>query len=201
MTWNESKPALANQISADIPDIWENFDELRDIIETLTTGTVGTTASGDFIARAHTFVNNANGNPNISDTPFSLTGSITESTWESVGPTDSGMDNIWTELDSVPSGVDWIEVDITVDCDTGPVDTQNTLKVYVRKNGGSEAIGKDNMVVFVADRADGSGDCAAAGVFKIKVPVASRAFDAYWVSSFTTVTTLDLKLAGYGYNS
>ena len=64
MTWNESKPALANQISADIPDIWENFDELRDIIEAITTGTVGTTASGDFIANAHTFADNANGNPN-----------------------------------------------------------------------------------------------------------------------------------------
>jgi len=52
MTWNESKPALANQISADIPDIWENTDELRDIIEAITNGTVGTTASGDFKADA-----------------------------------------------------------------------------------------------------------------------------------------------------
>ena len=55
MTWNETKPAITNQVSADIPDIWENFDEVRDIIEAITNGTVGSTASSAFAVEKYLF--------------------------------------------------------------------------------------------------------------------------------------------------
>ena len=60
-------------------------------------------------ANSEAFVNNANGNPNISDTALSVQG-FPESTWESVGPTGSGEDNIWDALDGIPSDVDWVEL-------------------------------------------------------------------------------------------
>ncbi len=47
-TWNTDKPALANQVSADIPDIEENLQELHDVITAITNGTLGTTAPASF---------------------------------------------------------------------------------------------------------------------------------------------------------
>jgi len=47
-TWNADKPALANTIAKDIPDIEENFQELHDVIEAITSGTLGTTTAADF---------------------------------------------------------------------------------------------------------------------------------------------------------
>lgn len=47
-TWNTDKPALANQISADVPDIEENLQELHDVITAITNGTLGTTAAASF---------------------------------------------------------------------------------------------------------------------------------------------------------
>lgn len=47
-TWNADKPAVGNQISADIPDIEENFQELHDVMEAITNGTLGTTTAADF---------------------------------------------------------------------------------------------------------------------------------------------------------
>jgi hypothetical protein len=47
-TWNTDKPAVGNEISADIPDIEENFQELHDVIAAITNGTLGTTAAASF---------------------------------------------------------------------------------------------------------------------------------------------------------
>ena len=47
-TWNADKPALANQVTADIPDIEENFQELHDVVEAITNGTLGTTEPAAF---------------------------------------------------------------------------------------------------------------------------------------------------------
>jgi len=47
-TWNTDYPAVGNQITADIADIEENFQELHDVITAITNGTLGTTTAGDF---------------------------------------------------------------------------------------------------------------------------------------------------------
>jgi len=47
-TWNTDKPAVGNEISADIPDIEENFQELHDVITAITNGTLGTTTASSF---------------------------------------------------------------------------------------------------------------------------------------------------------
>jgi len=47
-TWNADIPALANQLSSDIPDIEENFQELHDVITAITNGTLGTTTAANF---------------------------------------------------------------------------------------------------------------------------------------------------------
>jgi len=47
-TWNTDNPKLANQVAADIADIEENFQELHDVVEGITNGTLGTTAPASF---------------------------------------------------------------------------------------------------------------------------------------------------------
>jgi len=47
-TWNTDAPAVGNEISADIPDIEENFQELHDVITAITNGTLGTTTAANF---------------------------------------------------------------------------------------------------------------------------------------------------------
>lgn len=47
-TWNTDKPAVGNSILADIADIEENLQELHDVIEAITSGTLGTTEPASF---------------------------------------------------------------------------------------------------------------------------------------------------------
>ena len=50
--WPTDKPALANQISADVPDIEKCLQELHDVITAITNGTLGTTTAADFRVNA-----------------------------------------------------------------------------------------------------------------------------------------------------
>jgi len=58
-TWNADKPALANAISADVPDCEENLQELHDVITAITNGTLGTTTAADFRVDAGGIASNA----------------------------------------------------------------------------------------------------------------------------------------------
>ena len=46
--WTSSIPAVGNQISSDIPYIEKNFEELKEILDDVTDGTVGTTDTASF---------------------------------------------------------------------------------------------------------------------------------------------------------
>lgn len=47
-TWNDNIPDIANQVASDIPDIRENLEELHDVIEAITNGTLGSTEPANF---------------------------------------------------------------------------------------------------------------------------------------------------------
>ena len=55
-TWNTDNPKIGNTIAGDIPDIEENLQELHDVIEAITNGTLGTTTAADFLVDATTKV-------------------------------------------------------------------------------------------------------------------------------------------------
>jgi len=146
------------------------------------------------------FVNDSNGNPTVSDTEFAVDTTVTEDTWESVGPTGGGQDYTWTALNSVPSGADWIEVKIFMSADSGTISTSPWLYLYARAEDGITAKGMDNMIArmnFYMDTATSSMDTLTSA----KIPVSSRAFDLYWDNTgpFTTIS-IDLWITGYGYN-
>lgn len=46
--WTDNIPAVANQISTDIAAIEKNFEEIKEILDDLTSGTVGTTDTSSF---------------------------------------------------------------------------------------------------------------------------------------------------------
>jgi hypothetical protein len=55
-TWNTDNPKVGNTIAADIPDIEENLQELHDVVEAITNGTLGTTTAADFKVDASSYV-------------------------------------------------------------------------------------------------------------------------------------------------
>lgn len=147
-----------------------------------------------------TFVNNASGYPVSSTTSIDIDANLTENVWESIGPTGSGADNIWTGLDSVPTDADYVEVRITLRGSDGSASSQAAGIVYARDSG-SSATGTGCIVGEVATQADSSGNCEARFCTTVKIPVTSAVFEMQWISTFTPPTTIFMYLTGYGYNA
>lgn len=149
------------------------------------------------------FTNHAGGNPLVAEDTFAPTTSVTENAWESVGPTGSGADNIWTALDALPSTIDWIEVKAALDGRSSG-DTANALRILslaVRENGSSRAVSSYNVVAKATDEIDGAGNGFSAPVCcGIKIPLASKVFDCYWSTTFNSSNSIDMVITGYGHN-
>jgi hypothetical protein len=140
--------------------------------------------------------------PIMSTTSLDIDTSITESAWESVGPTGSGANNIWTALDSLPSDVDWIEVKI-VSNHTSNADTANTSRtasLHSRNNGSLATISAMSQISYLTSFTSAAGNCAASSVNIVKLNVLSRKFDLYWMSTFANTADFTAILTGYGYN-
>jgi hypothetical protein len=148
---------------------------------------------------AGSFVNNANGNPNISDTTIDVDATLAHQTWESIGPTGSGADNTWTALDSVPDDASWIKINILTYASDTNAAARGTM-VYARVTGGSEIPGDDNKVATVAVQSNGTATSASNNLVEKTIPVdSSIRFDAYWSSSAASNNVLFV-LIGYGFN-
>lgn len=154
------------------------------------------------VVEAPVFVSNANGNPNLSDTPFDIASSLANVTWESIGPTGSGANNIWTALDSLPSDITWIK--IRVKNYVRDVNTSSLIKclIYARKNGSSQAVSEANQI----SEASFQNDLAAGeysqdtNIVEATIPVNNRTFDLYIDNGvFPEMQTAVAYLVGYGY--
>ena len=150
-----------------------------------------------------TFVDDASGRPRAAASELIPASVITESTWESIGPTASGATNIWTALDSVPAGCDWIEITLFMDS-TSATDTASTVRrgrYFGRKGGSSAAIGSSTSLLETVELTDSSGNGYASSRVSVKVPVdTSIIFELYWDSDFNSTINTSCELVGYGYN-
>lgn len=153
------------------------------------------------VAPAGTFVNASNGDPTIAAGSFDVDGNVAETTWESIGPTGSGANNIWSSLDSVPADANWIELKCIVEGREGAASSNLPGALYLRKNGGTGAADGETLVNTFKDRSDSSGYAFCGNVTAgIKIPIdSSRRFQAYWLSSFT-YTSILLYVTGWGFN-
>lgn len=143
------------------------------------------------------FVNNSNYNSNVSDNAITISSVVTVGTWEGVGPTDSGADNIWTALDAIPLSADWVELKIRTSA-SGTATTVAT-SLYARSGDGAQSTGLDNIISNVHMK-DGDADTKLASNYTtVKVPVnAANVFDAHWVETGSGI--VQAWVAGYGWN-
>ena len=116
---------------------------------------------------------------------------ITASTWESIGPTDSGADYIWTDMDSIPTTA--TAVILHVYSLVRGSTNNDTYSVYtsMRKTGSSTPAGfaAGKTANSIVNRSGSSERCENrhSGIL---IPLeSSRRFDLYWSSAGTSPTT------------
>jgi len=120
--------------------------------------------------------------------------------WKSLGPTDSGADNIWTAMDAIPDGAKIALLGVRLDGSrTTGSDTNATLIAYARQTGSSAGQSTQTEI----GRAQGYGGTTITPRFTahLVVPVpldASRRFDfSYDSTTLSAVNTVSLYLKGF----
>jgi len=148
------------------------------------------------------FVTDAN-YPIISGTSsFDIDANITESTWETVGPTGSGADNIWTALDNVPANADWICLRFNIfgssSGDTANTGYQGAVYCGVARSG---APASADTVARIAYTTGSTGNGTATIVTEATIPIDSNnAFSMYWAFAGNVAPAYLAYLVGWGFN-
>lgn len=110
---------------------------------------------------------------------------VTESTWETVGPTGSGADNIWAEMDDIPAEATILLCDLRLV--VSPTDS-NTAGIQVYATEGDGTAGPDlenNCIGWFASDHDG-GITGNEGIWvKCEIPLepTNQDFRVYWTGS------------------
>lgn len=120
--------------------------------------------------------------------------------WESIGPTGSGADNIWTAMDNIPSGAKYVKLRIynLIGGSTSGTNYTNTL--YSRVTGSSTAIDVSN-IISIGNIDNGTGATQESLSFHIaNVPLdSSNRFDLYHSTSGSpSVLNVRIFVAGWG---
>lgn len=155
-----------------------------------------------------TYVNDAGGGPVIDDTIFDFYNNITAATWESVGPTGSGADNIWTALDAVPSDADWVELKVMLSftsASAGGSAASPNYSAYGRSGTSSETVTYDTLLAWVGWYQSSGVGGGQNQVSIVKVPCSTGLiFDFYHTGAVSPASWGTqfgrMHLVGYGYN-
>lgn len=166
---------------------------------------VGTEIGAETAARVAVqgeFTGHASASLLFSNIPFTISTSVTKNVWETIGPTGSGMTNIWTALDDVPTDVDWIEVTCRqgASCNADTAGVVRSADTFARKYLSSELAGGPNYLSYIQAKTDTAGDAADGNFSTGKIAVSSRRFELTWVSNFNNGDLIIIYLVGYGYN-
>lgn len=180
----------------------------QDFILLVSSGTAWTSGhvrASPQVEASNTFhVNDINGTPNIDGSGFSnVNSSVAESTWESFGPTGSGADNIWDDLNAVPNDADWVEIRFILRGLSllDAADTQRRINIYARKNGSLIGAGNSTLVARGGAHTSSAGNALIDLVTQHKIPVdSSIIFELFWFSEFNLSANIDIFLTGYGQN-
>lgn len=125
----------------------------------------------------------------IFDSPYLLTlssGVLTESAWESFGPTGSGADNIWTGIDNVPTNARGLILRGNVEGSSAG-SSRITCGLHARKTGTAGGNGPGNSVCFndVANTSPVVTLVGARGETQVNCDT-SRRVDLFWFADATT---------------
>jgi hypothetical protein len=142
--------------------------------------------------RSYQNVNGANA------TAFNIVSNVTESTFESVGPTGSGATNIWTALDDLPAGATKIQVSVMGSLQPDGADRVSSLAVYARQTGSAQAVGEPTFLHFHQLLVDDYTAGVPNNFGMAEIPLdTSRRFDITWAATADTQRSAEIKLRGF----
>lgn len=132
-------------------------------------------------------------------TGFDVDANVTEGAFESVGPTGSSATNIWTPMDSIPSGarIAIITVESNNIGDESGSDLQ--VRVHARMTGSSQVAGDENRIYFLNMDNNNLTVPPELGLqYEAMVPLdTSGRFDITWSASNETSISFDIYLRGF----
>lgn len=142
--------------------------------------------------RNYVHVNGANA------TSFNVVGNVTESTFESVGPTGSGATNIWTALDDLPVAATIARLSVYTTIQPDGTDRLTGIAIYARQTGSATAAGELTQIHFHQFLVDDFTTGTPSSVSIAEVPLdSSRRFDITWAASSDATRSCELKLKGF----
>ena len=126
-----------------------------------------------------------------------ITSDVAEATWETVGPTGSGADNIWDALDDIPGLKGFVLISATAIC-SGTSAGEASVFLSVRENGGSLGFA-DREVVVAKGYVLASGATQVESRSQRAVPIDSNGiFEIYWdADANNSSTTIRATIAGF----
>jgi len=154
-------------------------------------------------ARTASFSTHASG-VCISTVSFDVAANIGD-TYRSIGPTGSGAERIWTALDGVPAGADWItiKVDLRGVVLSGTPGATLEAHVYAGVHGYPGAVAAAQEIAAIHGKGDTAGN-AIDGYVGYTGPIridAARRFDMRTLFAFAGgVVTCTIHLVGFGFN-
>jgi len=136
-------------------------------------------------------------NDGADSTGFDVDANITEGTFESIGPTGSSATNIWTPLDSAPSGaraaILKLEMTFTTSATSG-----GGINLYGRRTGSSAGTTELTNLAGYEYEAAAIGDVVVLHYSNIKVPLdSSRRMDLTWVATVDSARGIEINLQGF----
>lgn len=132
-----------------------------------------------------------------SQTSFNLFGTVTIATWESVGPTGSGADNIWTALDALPADAGSIICYVAHNMLATAAGNYQLIMYVTNGDDSTPLAGEDTLACQSDADSDGTVDFFGQS-FWVYIPLNSaNVFKVYWNSSNTTTQNTTLLYRGF----
>jgi hypothetical protein len=128
---------------------------------------------------------------------FEATTALASGAVESVGPTGSGADNIWTALDLLPASATVLKIEVYGFITGSSSSITGGLYMNATWADNADANESQYRVYFVGVQGSAVGEVNATTSY-IEIPLNSaNAFNMYWASTFASSQILHLKYKGF----
>ena len=128
---------------------------------------------------------------------FDVDANVADATWESIGPTGSGADNVWTGMDSIPAGA----IAVILGCNvaaiaSGSVDV--SVALYARPGNVAWGVAGDTLINLATKESAVIGDTAQAFVYAvIPLDTSDLTFDTHYVGESESSLTISYTYMGF----
>lgn len=133
----------------------------------------------------------------ITGAVFDVAGNVTENTFETIGPTSSGMQNEWAALSNIPAGSSILIARAITNVTPDGVDRTCTVSVHAR-GVGSSATTADTFLQGISVGTDDYVATGNANQGHVLIPLnASRCFEVTWLATSDTARVVTLGVIGF----